>query len=360
MTLIETVGLCQKYGEHDILRDVNLKVEPGETLALIGPTGAGKTTLLRLLNLLDIPASGRLYFDNADVSRASKARQEARRRMAFVLQKPVVFNSSVYDNVACGLKWRGVMGADLRTKVDPVLETVGLSVCRDRNARTLSGGETQRVAIARAIVLEPELLLLDEPTANLDPVSASKIEELIAGIIRQRQSTVIMATHDRSHGERLADRMAVLMNGELTQVGKSKDIFASPGSRDIAEFVGAENIIGGVIIASDDGLATIDAGGRLIEAISDYPDGEEVYACVRPENIILSISASHDSERNSFSGEIASVASMGPLCRIEVDCGFPLVALVTKRSAGELVLEKGKTVHAAFKATSVHVIRRQG
>lgn len=359
MSLIETIDLCQKREGQDILQNINLKVEAGGTLALIGPTGAGKTTLLRLLNLLDPPASGRILFAGVDVGRARKTALEARRRMAFVLQKPVVFSASVYENVACGLKWRGVKGSEVRSRVERVLETVGLSAYRDRNARTLSGGETQRVAIARAIVLEPELLLLDEPTANLDPVSTSKIEELITGIINQHKTTVIMATHDRAQGERLADRIAVLMNGNIIQTGKAVDVIGLPGSREIAEFVGAENIIEGVVTGGDDGLVTIDAGGRIVEAISDCPVGEAVCACIRPENITLSLSAARDSARNGFCGTITRVASMGPLCRIELDCGFPLVALVARRSAEELALDEGKTVHAAFKATAVHVIRSE-
>jgi tungstate transport system ATP-binding protein len=127
---------------------------------------------------------------------SDKARLEARRRMGFVLQKPVVFNASVYENVACGLKWRGLDKRRVREKTNGILERVDLIGYQHRNARTLSGGEMQRVAIARAIAVEPEVLLLDEPTANLDPISASHIEELITAIIKRDAITVIMATHD--------------------------------------------------------------------------------------------------------------------------------------------------------------------
>jgi tungstate transport system ATP-binding protein len=265
---------------------------------------------------------------------------------------------SVYDNIAYGLKWRGVVKRDLRRKVGDILEMVGLSADKNRNARTLSGGEAQRVALARAIAIEPEVLLLDEPTANLDPVSASRVEELITGIIQRHAATIIMATHDMSQGQRLADTIAVLMNGEIIQTGSSSDIFASPGNREVAEFVGVENIIDGVVKSSEDKVVAIDIGGRLIEAISDYTAGAEVSACVRPEDITLALSRVSSSARNSFSGEITGVVSTGPLTRVEIDCGFPLVALITKRSAEALGLEKGKQVYAAFKATGVHVIKR--
>jgi len=358
MPLIETRDLCQEHGERDILKNVNLRVDRGEVFALIGPTGAGKTTLLRLIDLIDTPTWGKIYFGGVDTAASAKARLEMRRRMAFVLQKPIVFNTTVYDNIAYGLKWRGLGRSSIHEKTNSILEIVGLSNYKNRNARTLSGGEVQRVAIARAIAIKPEVLLLDEPTANLDPVSASKIEELITDVIKRHVTTVIMATHDMPQGQRLADRIGVLINGKIIQTGTSRDIFASPGSRSVAEFVGIENIIDGVILSSEEEVVTIDIRGRVIEAISDYAAGEEISACVRPEDITLSLSKVSSSARNSFGGQVLRVVSTGPLARVEIDCGFPLVALVTKRSAEELALEKGKQIYATFKATGVHVIRR--
>jgi len=357
MTLIETVDLCQSFDGRTILKNINLKVERGEALAVIGPTGAGKTTLLRLIDLLDLPASGKIYFDGTDVTASGKARLEARRRMAFVLQKPVVFNTSVYANITCGFKWRGNKGGHWHQKVEDVLEMVDLAAGKNRNARTLSGGEAQRVAIARAIISEPEVLLLDEPTANLDPVSTARIEEVISNIRHQHQATIILATHDMSQGERLADRVGVLLNGEIVQSGGWREVFQAPDNRDVAEFVGIENIVPGVIASNQDRMVTIKVGDRVIEAISHYPAGAVVSACLRPEDITLFLSPVSSSARNSFVGEITRVVSSGPLSRIEVDCGFPLVALVTKRSAEELNLQKGKKVYATFKATAVHVLK---
>lgn len=360
MSLIEVVGLHQKYSGREILKNINISIDKGEALALIGPTGAGKTTLLRLIDLLDMPTSGRIYFDGIDVTESRRIRLEARRRMAFVLQKPVVFNTSVYDNIACGLKWRQAGKNSIREKVSNILEMVNLSVDRNRNARTLSGGEAQRVAIARALAIEPEVLLLDEPTANLDPISTSRIEELISHIIHQYDTTIIMATHDLSQGQRLADRIGVLLNGEILQTGESSEIFNFPRNREVAEFVGVENIIDGVIIASEEGVATIDVGGNVIEAVSDYPVGEKVSVCIRPENITLALSKSASSARNSFIGQITRVVSVGSLTRVIINCGFQLVALVTKKSAEELKLESGRSIYATFKATGVHTIRREG
>ncbi len=358
MALIEVVGLSHRYGERAVLKNINVAIEKGEIFALIGPTGSGKTTLLRLIDLLEVPTAGRIYFNGVDITTLGRMKLEVRRQMAFVLQKPVVFNMSIYDNIAYGLKWRGKSRKEIKAKVDYLLEVVGLSALRYKNARTLSGGEAQRVAIARALAVEPEVLLLDEPTANLDPVSTSRIEQLISHII-PHGITIIMATHDMPQGQRLAHRISVLVNGEIVQVGNPRQVFGYPGNRQVAELVGTENIINGVIASNEDRLVTIDIEDYIIEAISDYPVGEEVCVCVRPEDITLTLSRTPSSARNSFVGEIVKVVSTGPLTRIEVDCGFPLLALVTKKSAEELNLESGTRVYASFKASAVHVIKKQ-
>ncbi len=369
MALIETVDLGQTRGEQQILKNVNFSVDAGEVFALIGPTGSGKTTLLRLIDLIDAPAAGRVYFDGEDVTASSPRRRfAARRRMAFVLQKPIVFNASVFDNVAYGLKWRGVSGDELRSRVNEVLERVGLADYRQRRARTLSGGEMQMVAIARAMAIEPEVLLLDEPTANLDPVSTTRIEGMIAGIIDRggeggrRKTTILMTTHDMSQGQRLADRAAILLDGEIHQTGQWREIFSSPRSRRIADFVGVENVIDGVITSSRERVVTIAPaaeGSGVIQALADFPVGEPVSACVRAEDVTLSLHEVSSSARNAFAGEITRSTAAGPVAHVEIDCGFRLTALLTRLSTEEMALQPGVKVHGAFKATAVHVIRRE-
>ncbi len=359
MALIELRNIDQTREARDILKDINISIDRGEVFAMIGPTGAGKTTLLRIIDLLDIPSRGRIYYDGVDVATSEKARLKLRRRMAFVLQKPVVFNTSVYDNVAYGLKWRGMNTQQIREKVNAILESTQLTEYAKRNARTLSGGEMQRVAIARAVATDPEVLLLDEPSANLDPVSAGKIEDILTGIIKQRDVTVVMATHDMAQGQRLADRIGVLVNGEIVQVGRSNDIFFSPTNREVAEFVGMENIIDGVVVANEGEMTTIDVNGTVIEAVTGYSPGEDVSVCVRPEDVTVALARLSSSARNSLAGTITRAASSGPLCRVEIDCGFSLVALVTRRSAEEMGLVKGTQVFATFKVVSIHIIRRR-
>ena len=359
MPLIETRNVWQRRDGQDILKDINIRIERGEVLALIGPTGAGKTTLLRIIDLLDTPASGSVFFDGVDMTSSEKERLEARRRMAFVLQKPVVFNMSVYDNIACGLRWRGMDSRQMHDRVNDILEMVELISYKGRNARTLSGGEVQRVAIARAVAVNPDVLLMDEPTANLDPVSASKIEDMIAGIIRRDAITVIMATHDMAQGQRLADRIGVLLEGEIVQAGLARDIFTSPRNRQVAEFVGTENIIDGIVMSNESEMTTVDINGTIIEAVTDFDAGEEVSVCIRPEDVTVALSRLSSSARNSLAGTITWTVFSGPLCRVMIDCGFPLIALVTRRSAEEMGLKKGRQVYGTFKAVSIHVIKHR-
>ncbi|MFC1933658.1 ABC transporter ATP-binding protein [Chloroflexota bacterium] len=358
MSLLEAIKLNKEYDGRHVLKEVTVTIQPGEAFALIGPTGSGKTTLIRLLDLLQVPTSGRIYFDGVDVTHGQRERLEARRRMSCVQQKPVVFMMNVYDNVACGLKWRHEKGDVTHRKVENALELVGMNDHRNRNAKMLSGGETQRVAIARALVTEPEILFLDEPTANLDPLSTSRVEQVIASIVKEQKTAVVMATHDMSQGQRLAANIGVLIDGEILQTGSPNAIFTSPKNREIAEFVGVENILTGVVISKDNDLTTIDVDGYAIQATSDFNVGEKVYVLVRPEDVTLTLIKETSSARNNFRGKIAKMTPVGPLSRIEIDCGFPLLGLITKRSAEELGLTIGYEVYASFKATAIQIIKR--
>ncbi|HEX7364943.1 MAG TPA: ABC transporter ATP-binding protein [Dehalococcoidia bacterium] len=358
MVLIETTELSHVYDKRPVLKDINLQIKQGEVFALIGPTGAGKTTLLRLLDLLETPTSGSIYFAGIKLTRSHRQRTETRRRMSFVQQRPLVFSMSVYDNVASGLKWRRQRREAIGKKVADVLEMVNLSEYKEKNARNLSGGETQRVAIARALVTEPDLLFLDEPTANLDPVTTAKVEEILARIINERKTTIVMATHNMSQGQRLADRIGVLIGGEMLQTGNPNEIFCLPQNMQVAEFVGVENILKGVITDKDDDLVTILVGDSTLQAISDYEIGDAVFALVRPEDLTFTLTKGRTSARNVFHGEITKITAVGPLARIEMDCGFPLFGVLTKRSAEEMGLKVGQKINASSKATAVHVIKR--
>jgi len=361
MALLKASELSKEYEGRHVLRQTTVTIKEGEAFALIGPTGSGKTTLIRLLDLLLFPTAGRIHFNGIDVTYDKHARLEARRRMSYVQQKPVVFNMNVYDSVACGLKWRHEKADLIKRKVEHALELIDMSDYRTRNAKTLSGGETQRVAIARALVTEPEILFLDEPTANLDPISTSKIERVIHDVIKEKKVAVVMATHDMVQGQQLATRIGVLLDGELMQVGSPTEIFSSPESQKVAEFVGVENMLPGKIIEHHEELLTIDVLGNHIQAVSNNVIGNnDVYVLIRPEDITFSLSKTVTSARNMLQGVITRLTPVGALMRLEGDCGFSLLGLVTRSSADDLELEIGKNIYASFKVTATHVIERWG
>ena len=197
-------NLKKTFNGRYVLDGLSFEVKRGEHLAIIGPNGVGKTTLIRIINLLDAPTGGDISFDGESIQKI-KEKWRLRRRMAVVFQRPAVFNTSVYGNVALGLKIRGEEKSRIDAKVRKILETVGLTKHAHKNARTLSGGERQLLALARAVVLEPELLLLDEPTANLDTENTAIAEEVIKGV----EATVIM-TSPREDNARVADRVITL------------------------------------------------------------------------------------------------------------------------------------------------------
>jgi tungstate transport system ATP-binding protein len=355
--MIRISGLSRQVGERKILQEISLEIRRGEILTLIGPSGSGKTTLLRLIDLLDWPSAGKIIFDGQDTAGSGQQRLAIRRRMAMVFQKSAVLNTTVAENVAFGLKFRGTGPADFAQRVTSALELVGLSGFEDRRAITLSGGEMQRVAIARAMVTEPEVLLLDEPTANLDPVSSEIIEELLIRINNTYHTTIILATHDMVQGQRLAHRMAVIMDGKLAQVGSLHEIFYQPNGKNVARFVGIDTILKGVVESNEQGLATVAIGHASFEVVTSCTPGDNIALYIRPEEVTISIpdGAKKTSARNQLVGTITQLVPLGPFIRVTVDCGMPITALITTRSSGELGLKIGMTVLASVKASAIHV-----
>ncbi|MDO9550278.1 MAG: phosphate ABC transporter ATP-binding protein, partial [Methanoregula sp.] len=266
--MIRISGLTRKAGERKILEDINLEIQRGEIFTLIGPSGSGKTTLLRLVDLLDRPTSGKILFDGKDTNDTEQVRLAIRRRMGMVFQKSAVLNTTVAENVAFGLKFRGTDPAQIAPRVTAALELVGLLGFEKRRAVTLSGGEMQRVAIARAMVTDPEVLLLDEPTANLDPVSTELIEDLLIKINSRMHTTILFSTHDMIQGQRLAHRMGVIMNGRLAQVGTLHEIFYQPKGKEVARFVGIDTILKGVVQSNEQGHATIALDHASFEVVT--------------------------------------------------------------------------------------------
>jgi tungstate transport system ATP-binding protein len=349
------------FGKKEVLKDVTFSVNDGEIFTFIGPSGSGKTTILRLIDMLERPTSGKILIDGTNVNMLrDRAKIRVRRKMSMVFQNPSPLRGSVYDNIAIGLRFRNVNADEIFRRVSESLELVGLDGYEKRKAITISGGEMQRVAIARAITTKPDVLLLDEPTANLDPVSTEKIEGIIGDLKKQFGITVILSTHDMVQGQRLADRIAVVIDGRIGQIGTSKQIFYQPLNRAVAEMVGVEDILDGVVAENEAGLAAIDVNGVRIAACSDAPPSTPVTIYMRPEDITFYEKDSiRSSARNVFTGQITEVVPIGPMVRLKVDVGVKLTAIITQRSLEELGLVQGKDTEIAFKASAIHVVERK-
>lgn len=240
--LFRICNLTKTFAGKDVLKNINLRIYRGEIFALIGPSGTGKTTFLRILNLFEKPTNGIFEFDGKSVNGTPLEKNRIRQRSSLLFQTPAVFNLSVFDNVAYGLKVRGFDKSTVEKKVKEALGIVGLSGMETQKARTLSGGEAQRMAFARAIVYGPEVLLLDEPTANLDPYNVAKIEELIRHIRDKCGTTIVIATHNLPQVKRIADRVGVLLEGKLIEVNSVGGIFTSPGDARSAAFLKGEMV----------------------------------------------------------------------------------------------------------------------
>jgi tungstate transport system ATP-binding protein len=357
--VIRIADLSRQAAGKTILESINLEIHRGEIFTFIGPSGSGKTSLLRLIDLLDMPTTGTIIFDGIDTNTSNRVRLSIRRRMAMVFQKPAVLNTTVSGNVAFGLKFRKVERTEIDTRIKEALEIVGLLHLADRKAVTLSGGEMQRVAIARALVTRPEVLILDEPTANLDPVNTELIEKLILAIHKKFHTTIILSTHDMIQGQRLADRMGVIINGRIAQVGSIHDIFYRPQGKDIARFVGIDSMLNGVVESNEGGHARVSVSSTILEVITPCKPGTRVELFIRPGEVNLAVKEGElpkTSVRNQLTGKIIKMVPFGPFVRTTVDIGSHLTALVTRRSADELSLAVGMTVIAGIKATAIHVI----
>lgn len=355
--MIEFDEVSLMFGAREVLRDVSFSIGRGEIFAFIGPSGAGKTSILRLMNLIIPPTRGSISLDGIVTTSLKEQEKIAlRRRMSMVFQKPVPLRGDVFENVATGLHFRGIAKKEIKTLVTEALDLVGLNEYEGHTTATLSGGEMQRVAIARAVATCPDVLLLDEPTANLDPIATETIERLITRLREQSGTTIVLSTHDMIQGQRIADRIAVMIDGSLGQIGTSWDIFYRPANRIVAAMVGVDNIYRGRIVTNNEGLARVDVNGIQLTAPTYYPPGTEVTLYIRPEDITIHApDSARSSARNELSGQIIRILPIGPLVRIGIDAGLPVTGVITRRSYEELGLAEGTSVSLSFKASSIHV-----
>lgn len=359
--LVELNGVQVRRGETLTLDVPSLRVRHGEVLSVIGPNGAGKSTLLHAIALLLPVSAGEIRFGGVLANRRSNL-VSLRRRMAVVFQEPLLLDTTVRENVASGLKIRGASRQEIAERPAYWMSRFGVGHLAERQARQLSGGEAQRVSLARAFALQPELLLLDEPFSALDAPTRSSLFEDFEQILRESGVTTLFVTHDRTEAMRLGDRILVMLEGSPAQLGEPEEVFSSPVDERVAAFVGVENLIPGVVAEQNDGLALVNLKDAVAEVVSDARVGARVLVALRPEDVVVgpvpATPPPSTSARNRMRGRITRVTPVGSQVRLRLDCGFPLVALITRRSHEELAFKEGSPVALSFKATAAHLLVR--
>ena len=338
----------------------HLDIRENEVLAVIGPNGSGKSTLLLALSLLLKPDRGRVIYRGKPL--LERDGLNYRRSIGLVLQDPLLLDTTVYNNVATGLRFRGLQKKQINRQVGHWIERLNISHLQKRRAGSLSGGEAQRASLARAFALNPDVLLLDEPFSALDAPTRAHLLDDFQAVISDISMTTVFITHDMNEALMLGDRVAVIIDGKLQQVGDPEVVFTEPANSDIAAFVGMETVISGKVAESRDGLIVVKKDGMELQAVSDAVPGRSVLLCLRPEDVTLragdSLPEGQSSARNQLQGRVVRIVPQGPLTRVVVDCGFNMVALVTRTSTQEMALRPGKAVEACFKASAIHVIAR--
>jgi len=309
-------NVSKYFGKFKALDRVSFHVVKGEIFTLLGPSGCGKSTTLRVIAGFEIPEEGRVYIDGVDVT----FKKPYERNTAMVFQNYALWpHMTVFDNVAYGLKVRGYSREEIKRRVSWALELLGLKGLEDRYPLQLSGGQQQRVALARAIVVEPKVLLLDEPLSNLDAKLRVRVREEIVSIQRKLGITTIYVTHDQEEAMSISDRIAVMDRGRIIQVGTPWEVYNNPANLFIATFMGRSNVLEGVVVGREsNGLYVVDVRGLKFYGLSreEVERGDKVKVVVRNE--APEIVEDMENAPNVFQGEVVRVSLIGFATQVRV------------------------------------------
>ncbi len=343
---VECIGIGLAYGSNQVLKDITLAIRPGEFFALLGPSGSGKSTLLRLIAGFNQHNRGRLLVDGRDITGVPPHA----RNIGMVFQSYALWpHLTVFDNVAFGLVERRVARDEIRRRVGEALALVGLGDYARRRPNQLSGGQQQRVALARTIVIEPQVLLLDEPLSNLDKKLREQMRLELKRLQRKLGITTIFVTHDQEEAMTTADRMAVLDAGVLQQVGSPRELFDTPANRFVAEFVGNTNVLAG--------RGDPSRGLFIAEGLGELPlasVGAGTALSIRPH--ALAVATTRDARRLWFDGEVRESEFLGEFTRYEVVVrGHRLIADAPHLS-GSAIYEPGSRVQVGIDPLELRVL----
>jgi iron(III) transport system ATP-binding protein len=336
--------------------DVSLGVEPGELLTLLGPSGCGKTTTLRMVAGFEQPDAGRIYIGGDDVTEL----MVYRRSIGFVFQNYALFpHLTIFENVAYGLRVRRLPKATIRARVGQVLELVGLPGYERRFPDQLSGGEQQRVAVARAVVVEPALLLFDEPLSNLDAMLRVQMRGELSRLQRQLAITTVYVTHDQEEAMAISDRIAVMCRGAVAQVGTAEELYRAPRSAFVAQFIGRVNLVESRVLGVTGGHVAVTLWGASLSvpAADGYATGQRLSLVLRPESLTLVPETAKAAEGEVIvPGIVRGRMFLGEKVEYAVEVGGALLQAVTYDPTRRGVVEVGARVGVMCDAAAVRLL----
>jgi spermidine/putrescine ABC transporter ATP-binding subunit len=345
MATVELIDVRKVFGTVEAVAGVSLRIAQGEFVAILGPSGCGKTTTLNLLAGFIDPTSGEILID----SKPMAGTPPHRRNIGVVFQSYALFpHLSVFDNVAFGLRMRKVAGAEIATRVRHALDIVQLGALEERSTRQLSGGQQQRVALARALVVEPALLLLDEPLSNLDANLREQMRFEIREIQRRVGITTVFVTHDQSEAMAAADRLVIMNKGVIAQAGTVREIYTTPRDPFVASFIGQANVIPGKAVGVNDSQVRIElSGGDIILASRSpgVPNDGSVVMILRPEDLTLSNVPVPD--HNALAGTVKRVSFLGSTVNVGVQVAGQVISVVAHRD--QVVPDEGQAIYVVWK-----------
>ena len=349
-------------GRAQISAVLRYELHQATALVLFGPSGSGKTTVLRSIAGLEWPERGSIRFISRtwlDTAAGIRVPPQAR-QIGYMAQDYALFPThTVAGNIGYGLT--ELSSVERNKRVDEMLDLFQLRDLRTIRPRELSGGQQQRVALARAVAPRPQLLLLDEPLSALDVPSRVRLRGELRALLKRLALPSIIVTHDWAETLSLGDMVAVMTEGEVRQVGPPQQVFSRPADAAVAQIVGVETVIEGHVIDAADGVATVRVNGTLLKGLGTHAVGSPVFVCIRAEDVVLEEEGTGlTSARNHLNGKVGEIIPHGVMVHIKIDCGFPLVALVTRGAQQELGIAVGSAVVAVIKAGAVHLVPRMG
>jgi spermidine/putrescine ABC transporter ATP-binding subunit len=347
---VALTDVTKRFGSVEAVSHVSLQVEEGEFFSLLGPSGCGKTTMLRMLAGFIAPSTGVIFIGGQNVTGLPPEKRD----VGIVFQNYAIFpHMNVYDNIAFGLRMRKVAGPELNRRVRAALDQVGLRGFESRYQREMSGGEQQRVALARVLVTQPRILLLDEPLSALDKKLREEMKFWIRDLHAQLGITAIYVTHDQSEALTMSDRIAVMRDGAVEQVGMPREIYEQPRTHFVTDFIGESNILPVRVVAVDQQYTRLALGDSQLRAphSEHVVVGQQVSVVVRPEHLVLGVDGEHG-ELNYVRGRVIKELYHGSLIRYELRVGEYTLVAESQNTLEQQVFPVGAEIGVAWQPSS--------